>query len=358
VTRVVFLIVDALPPRHVNHTVTPTLARLAHDGRAAAGRAVMTSATYPNHATFATGVDPLVHGIVANWIVHDGRPRPSYEIGPAVPTIFDACRAAGRSSAAVVGDQHLVPVMGAHRADAHWPPGGELPDDVERDGHGYAADHEVLPRLLDVLRDSPDLVVAHLNEPDTAAHIHGPDSDDALACYHRSDATVATIVDALQPAWDDTVLIVVSDHDQEDIDPEPIDLYPPAAATGLALVPIPEGSAAIVWGRDETDGSWLDAVDGVAGHAPLMPDARLVWGEPRRWFTPPAGFLDGPPDRGTHGGPRTRNQVAIVAGGAPRRPALPDQVDAGAWAATVLSVLNIDRSALHSSAGSSLLPNT
>ena len=52
---------------------------------------------------------------------------------------FDACNAAGRSSAAVLGDHNLVGVMGAHGATEHWPGDGVLDDDVVRDGHGYAA---------------------------------------------------------------------------------------------------------------------------------------------------------------------------------------------------------------------------
>ena len=308
----------------------------------------MTSATYPNHATFATGALPLDHGVVANWIVHDGRARPSYDLGPRTPTIFDACRAAGRSSVAVLGDQHLVQIMGATGANRHWPPNGALPDDVERDGHGYAANREVLPRILEALDgDRADLVVAHINEPDTEAHIYGPDSTEAMEAYRAADVCLAAIVDALRPTWDDTVLIVVSDHDQEEVDDDPIDLYEPVAQAGLPLIPIPEGSAAIVWGNDETNGAWLDAVDGVTGHHEVAPGIRLVACTPRRWFNPPAGFMSGPSDRGTHGSERTRNQVAVVAGGHPSATALAltlnerGTIDATEWAPAVARTLGV-----------------
>ena len=94
--KVVFTSVDALPARHVGTEHTPVLAALARAGGGAPGRAlsVMTSATYPNHATFVTGVAPRVHGIVTNWVPTTGRLTPAWELGPAVPTLFDASRAA------------------------------------------------------------------------------------------------------------------------------------------------------------------------------------------------------------------------------------------------------------------------
>jgi hypothetical protein len=237
--------------------------------------------------------------------------------------------------------------MGAHAADEHWPLDGVLGDDIARDGHGYAADHEVLPRLLQVLEgDRPDLVVGHLNEPDTAAHIHGPDNEGALVSYRSADSSIAEIVDALRPTWDDTLLVVVSDHDQEEVDETPIDLYPPAAATGLPLIPIPEGSAAIVWGDDPTNGAWLDRIDGVTDHVEIRPGVRLVGCAPRRWFCPPAGFLTGPPDRGTHGGIRTRSQVAIAAGGHPGAVSLAawlhrrSEIAAAEWRENIMRILH------------------
>jgi hypothetical protein len=322
--RAVLLIVDGLPARHVGPSVTPSLAAHAEEGAFAVGRSVMTSATYANHATFATGAEPVVHRLLANWLWVDGGPKPAQDVGHAVGTIFDACRAAGRSSVAVLGDQNLVAVMGATAADEHWPPAGVLADDVARDGHGYAADEEVLARLLPLLaRSDIDLVVAHLNEPDTFGHVHGPDSDIAHDGYRDTDARVGLIVDALRSQWDDTVLLVVSDHDQETAGPEdPVDLYAPARAVGERLVCIPEGNGAVVWGDDPTSGAWLDAVDGVAGHAEAWPGARVVWADAGRWFALPPGFDLGAPEPGQHGGATTRAQVAIAAGGHPAAEAI------------------------------------
>lgn len=345
--RVVLLVLDALPARHVGPTLTPTLHRLAQEGAFATGRSVLLSSTYPNHATFATGTEPSGHGLLGNWVVTDRGPQPAQRVGPGVPTLFDACRAAGRSSACVVGDQHLIAVMGAAEADEHWPPGGVLPEGCRVDEHGYPVDAEVVPRLLPFLgAGGPDLVVGHLNAPDTAAHVHGPDSPAALTTYRSTDQWVRELFVELRPQWDETVVIVVSDHDQQaiDLDAEPIELWSRAEAEGL--VGIPEGSGGTVWGHDPSAGAWLHGVDGVEGHAEVWPGARAVWTAPGRRFAWPPGFED-PREPGDHGGAHTRSQVAIVAGGHPAVAGLATAIwrrppGAGDWAPTIASLLDLE----------------
>jgi arylsulfatase A-like enzyme len=346
--RVAFFVLDGLPRRHLGPEVTPNLWALACEGAAVAGRAVMTSATYPNHATFATGAGPEAHGLVANWVVTGEGPQPAQAVGPRIPTIFDACRAQGRTSVAVVGDQNLVAVMGAGAADAHWPPGGVLPAGVAQDAHGYAADAEVVARLAPLAADpAADLVVGHLNEPDTAGHVHGPDGEAAVDAYRASDARLGEVLASLRPRWADTVVIVVSDHDMEAASGEaPVDLYAAAAAAGVDVLPIPEGNAAVVWGADPTGGAWLDGLDGVASHREVWPGARLVDARPGRWFALPPGF-DTPAEPGHHGGSATRAQVAVVGGGHPAAGALAaaararGEVAAADWAPTVAALLGV-----------------
>ena len=106
----------------------------AEGGRAeSGGEAVLTTATYPNHASFATGALPVTHGILTND-VWDGSGFVGAEtLGPRCETLFAAARAAGVSSTAVLGDQKLVGVMGAAGADSHWPPRGVLPEGTQLD---------------------------------------------------------------------------------------------------------------------------------------------------------------------------------------------------------------------------------
>ena len=78
---VVFVVLDAFPNAVVGADVTPTLTALAEEGgwHPDGGLAEMTSATYPNHATFVTGRSTLDHGIITNRVMRDDRWVPSAE---------------------------------------------------------------------------------------------------------------------------------------------------------------------------------------------------------------------------------------------------------------------------------------
>jgi arylsulfatase A-like enzyme len=354
--RAVLVILDGLPPRHVEPGLTPNLCALAAEGAAGTGRSVMTSSTYPNHATFATGAAPAEHGILGNWVLADGQPRPAQDVGGGGPPHSDACAPAGLVSIAVVGDQHLVGVMGAAAATHHWPTGGVLPDDAVRDGHGYVADEELVRRAQPWLDAPADLLVLHLNEPDTACHVHGPDSAEARACFGRTDAALGQLVGGLRPGWDNSVVVVVSDHDQEptDLTTPTIDLY--GLAKDRELIVIPDGAAAVVWGEDRDEGHWLGEVDGVAGHEPAGDRGRIVWADPGRSFALPRGFGD-IREPGQHGGWWTRTQIAVVAGGHPRARELAEVVSgrtiaAQDWGPTIATLLGVD---LPAATGRSLL---
>jgi predicted AlkP superfamily pyrophosphatase or phosphodiesterase len=342
--RAVLVVLDGLPHRHVGPRVTPTLDRLCREGGWAreGGVGVLTSATYPNHATLVTGARPEVHGLTANFVAREGTVTAAADLGPAVDTVFTAAATAGLRSAAVFGDQHLVGVTGARAATAHWPVGGDVPADAVRTSDGYIADVSTVRALLDALEADPDLVVTQLNDPDTAGHAVGPDSDEAAETYHRTDRQLAAIVDALATRWDHTVLAVVSDHDQVPVTVvDSVDLWSPARAAGLELTIIPEGQAAVISGDDPTGGGWLDRVDGIVGHEPWYAGTRLAWTEPGRAIGWGECTM-----QGIHGGPAARTQVAVVAGGHPAVRAVAAALDAGRpraedWAPTLAAVLGL-----------------
>jgi arylsulfatase A-like enzyme len=341
--KVLFLVLDGLSPRHVDEEVMPVLASLARDGgwcrHGAVG--VMPTSTYPNHATFVTGVAPSAHGLVANDIPGENGPVPSWELGPAVPTLFDAMSMAGRPSAAVFGDHHLVGATGAGQASLCWPD-GEHADNVAKDILGYAKDRETAAAVVDACRQGAELVFAQLNQPDTSAHIFGPDSGEALGQYGRSDSHVCAIVEQLRDEWDEWAVIIVSDHSQETVtEPEPIDLHSAARDRGLEGLVLDDGAAAVAGGALAREAQWMTTVPGVEGIQRLDVSTVLVWAAAGRYFSPQEV-----PVRGVHGSPRTAPQVAVVTGGHPGASALADRISAQrvsslSWAPTVAQLLGL-----------------
>ena len=180
--RVVMIVVDALPHRHVGPELTPNLWRQACDGGRApdGGVSLPMSVTYANHAAFITGADPVSTGVYGNhtWIDGVGWVK-APKAGPRATTLFDRVADAGGRSVTVVGDQKLIGQMGGERADEVWPPGGWIPDGTPRDEFGYAADEAVVAATRAADLDA-DLVVLHLNQPDTTSHLYGPDSPEAF----------------------------------------------------------------------------------------------------------------------------------------------------------------------------------
>ena len=143
--------------------------------------------------------------------------------------------------------------------------------------------------------------------------------------------------------------IVVSDHDQETVvDREPVDLRPAFARRGVDLFALPEGSATVVCGTGRRSGAVAPDVEGMEGTAPFdladtELECRLAWSCPGRTF----GFVEMATEPGTHGGPRTRTQVAVVTGGHPAvRPLAASigdhRVEAADWAPTVATLLGLD----------------
>lgn len=316
--RVVLVVLDAFPNALVDPDLTPTLDRLSRQGgrSRAGGVAEATAATYPNHATFVTGRSSVDHGIITNMVLDGGLWRAAATVGPATPTLFDACRAEGRSSAVVVGDQNLIGVCGATVADRHWPPQGVIPDGTPRCVSGYLPDDEVVRVLGDTDLDV-DLLVVQLDEVDGARHASGAWSDEARDQCHRTDAALGRVVDLLQPRWDDTVMVVVSDHDQEDVGhQEPADF---AGHLPDGIEVCHQGTASLLVGpMAEPD---LLALPGVVGSTSLDDDHHVVWGLPGQVF----GAVHG---RGDHGSPRTATQVAVIGGGHPVVIGLADGLDA------------------------------
>ena len=198
---------------------------------------------------------------------------------------------------------------------------------------------------LGLARDGLDLVFGHFNESDTVGHDHGPESDAARECYAATDVVMGQVLDAVRHRWDETVVIIVSDHDMQPRDDSaPIDLT--ASADGLWDLYVPDGGAALVHLRPDVDdasaGAGLERINGVETWRPGGPEMVIAGAKRGRIFAAPRY-----PARGFHGAPATARTVALVGGGHPmvarvaavierRRPHLAD------WAPSLAPLLGID----------------
>jgi hypothetical protein len=302
---ILLIVIDGLGARSVTPEVMPTLTRWADGGmvRPKGATSVMCSSTYPNFASIITGRLPVEHGILTNQVVIDGVAKPASDIGARTGTFLD------QGCEVVVGDQHLIGVMAAQTAGRHWPPDGLIPGGVELDLFGYVADGEIATRVLEALDRRPELIFAQLNGPDTVAHVHGPDSEEAIESYRALDSSLGLI--GLGIRWDRDLVLVTSDHDQETVDPSRrIDLHGVARDRGLDVTIVDEGTAAMVTGPDAVRPTWIEGIQGIAGWDQVATGIVLVFSIPGWWFADP----DVPDLRGGHGGPRTRATVAVAAG--------------------------------------------
>lgn len=208
-------------------------------------RSVYPTITYPAHATMMTGVYPDRHGIVNNEIPTIGEKSSPWEWFAGAlkaPTIFDAARTAGLSTAAV-----FWPVTGNHPAidyliDEYWPqrPGETTRECFLRSGtsedvarrivdpnlhlqvnrvhpHCDAFIHACACAMIRAYR--PNLLMLHPANIDAYRHETGVFSEKVTHGLHEIDLWLGDILRAAQDAgiYDDTDFFIVSDHGQVNI---------------------------------------------------------------------------------------------------------------------------------------------
>lgn len=328
--RVVFVVEDSLPNGRVGPELTPTLWSLIEQGgwHPEGGVSVLASSTYPNHATFATGTDVAEHRIFANDIWDGDSFVCSSTAGPVGETIFDRALAAGVSTAAITGDQTMIGCMGARAADISWPPTETLDNSLERDCLGYLANGAVIDAVASTNALDADIVYVHMNDPDSTLHRYGPEAPETVERIKGVDDDLATLVELLIPRWDDTVLFVVSDHEQETVDTSqpPIDLAAELDRAGMPGNAHNEGAIGIVY--DGPGAETIRRLDVISGAIDLDTTATgaitLAWSDPGRVFAKSQNTL-----AGQHGSPRTTTQVATVSGGHTLVPGLAERLAVG-----------------------------
>jgi hypothetical protein len=198
-------------------------------------RAVMPTRTNPNHASFATGVYPVEHGITGNryW-------DRDLEHGPAgldapelldVETLFTvietdqpSLRTVGAFGKAKLGHLFSRAPGRQHGPDQLWAPGMRrigpvgLPTGATR-----SADATVMDAVLAALDPEPDLVFVSLSGLDVTSHVHGPGSEAAGRALRAADTQVARLIRRLRDEGrlERSVVFVTADHGFADVQPSP-----------------------------------------------------------------------------------------------------------------------------------------
>ncbi len=246
--RVLIIGADGLRPDLINEELMPTVCRLARQGvRSADHHAVYPSHTRVNMTTLTSGTTPGRHGIMANTMLvpfvredhiidtsnyqHlDALEAATGGKATLVPTLGDIL--AGRGERLAVGatssagasmlwtHRHTGRIVNANsalgRADLYdlREKLGEIPPIVhgaQIERQKYAA--SAVTRLF--LDDAQNrVIVLWMNEPDSSLHYFGLNSPESRQALQAVDASVASVLDAIQHRRldDQFDIFFISDH--------------------------------------------------------------------------------------------------------------------------------------------------
>ncbi len=263
----VVISIDGLRPDYVTEADAhgaklPNLRRFLAEGTFARGvTGVIPTVTYPSHTTLVTGVWPARHGILANttfdplqknyqgwyWYAEDIR----------VPTLWDAAREAGRTTASLqwpvtVGanitwnipelwragtaeDAKLLRVVStpglleeARKEIGDYRGGIDTSGDADEIRGKYA--------IWILMNKKPDLLTLHLTALDHAEHETGVFSAEAVRILERLDAVVGQVREAAEKLRPGRAYVaVVSDHGFTNYDQQ-LNLFPSFRAANLFTV--------------------------------------------------------------------------------------------------------------------------
>ena len=267
--RVIHLVIDALHPDQIGPQ-TPFLPQLKDEAVSwEQHRAVMASETLPNHVAMATGTYPFRNGIAGN----DGRAavgdqEPS-DPDLGVPDLREAFSFTQAIEAAcpdlrtvtVFSKQYVWRTFSTDPADANFDqPQFNIPES------GHALDAITGEFILQELGENgaPDYLFANLGDVDRSGHIDAsgftgfPTAQ--LAALEQTDKLVGAIVEQLRQsgAWDNTVLVVNSDHSMDWSTP------------GQGNVDV----EAALEGDERTAGAFFNSLNGGASSVYLLDPAR------------------------------------------------------------------------------------
>lgn len=225
--------VDGLDNRYLSNAdqmglKIPNLRKLMREGQVSAGIiGVVPTVTWPSHTTMITGVDPVKHGILANW----RPPGEKYlDYGQIhVPTLIGAAHSAGLKIATIDWPVTVdAPVdwnipeyfqkrqgggMDLESLEAKTKPPG-LFEKISSVYPSFAQEWmddrtRTLAAMYLLQREKPDLLLIHLADLDSEEHGSAPYTRQAKATVERVDELIGQMLSAM-PAG--SAMAIVSDH--------------------------------------------------------------------------------------------------------------------------------------------------
>jgi len=171
------------------------------------------SKTFPNHYTIVTGLEPDVHGIVANNMRDPvlGAFRTTDSVAQQEPRWWG-----GEPIWATAEKQGV-------RAASYFWPGSEAPVTGARSGWWHRYDHprpnavrirKVLEWLALPPDSAPRLITMYLSDTDDVGHLYGPAAPETERAIARADSAVGALVDGIaRLGLTDVVnIVIVADH--------------------------------------------------------------------------------------------------------------------------------------------------
>lgn len=307
--HVVVISIDGFPASILRDPGLPftTLQRMAREGASAEGMVpVNPTVTWPNHTAIISGVGPAQHGVLYNGLVTRGGDGKSLKVEPWVdkkelvlaPTVYDAARAAGMTTAEV----DWVAIYPTSTVTWAFPeqPKLEQPEVREMIAAGVVTEDEirnwskspinvhddvwVRAGIHLIEKHKPNLLLFHTLTTDSTHHTYGPNSLAGNTALILADRQVERLLGAIERAGirDTTTVFVVSDHGFKGYRKV---IHPNAILRAKGLLrdaadcdawTISEGGSAMVYvtregKRAETVKAMNEAFQGVPGIARVIP---------------------------------------------------------------------------------------
>lgn len=219
---VLLVSLDGFRPDYLELGITPNLSRMANAGVTAEWLTPSyPTLTFPNHFTIVTGKRPDHHGIVHNSMTDPELGKFSLGNREAVADgrwwdaepIWVTVEKAGLRSGTMFWPGSEAAIQGVQAS--HWRMFDAKMPMAERVD-------TVLTWLAEPEATRPRFSTLYFEAVDSAAHGHGPDSDEAHAAVHDVDTAIGRLLDGIDALGlsDKLNLVVVSDHGMATVAPD------------------------------------------------------------------------------------------------------------------------------------------